>query len=172
MHCARNRPPRRCPTRFLKISSAQDQTPHTAAINRLKISRRGQSKQFSTVIRAGGLVVLPPGLIGWRPGQRVFFTIVASQLAISARPKRAQNGRFLSTHVRVVRFPMRSLALAQRHLRHCSATLSPGMGRLRDRPPPPRCLAHDQPLENFKRVALAEKCLWQQTSSISPASPT
>ena len=113
MRGARNRPSRRRSTRFLKISSAQDQTPHIAAINRLKILRRWQSKQFSTVIRAGGLVVLPPGLIGWRPGQRVFFTIAANQLVVSARPKIAQNGRFLSTHVRVVRFPKRR----QRHLR-------------------------------------------------------
>lgn len=110
MRGARNRPPRRRSTRFLKISSAQDQTPHIAAINRLKISRRGQLKQFSTVIRAGRLVVLPPGLIGWRPGQRVFFTIVSDQLVISARPSRVQNGRLLTTRVRVIRAQWRRSA--------------------------------------------------------------
>lgn len=131
MHCARNRTPRRCSTRFLKISSAQDQPPQVAAFSRLKISRKWPSKQFSTVIRAGGLVALPPGLIGWRPGQRVFFAILSNQLVISARPSRVQNGRLLSTRVRAVRCPVRW----QRHPLRCSASQASDMVRSQDRTP-------------------------------------
>lgn len=99
---------------------ARNRTPRVVATNRLKISRKWPSKQFSTVIRADGLLVLPPGLTEWRPNQRVFFAILSDQLAISARPNGAHNGRLLSTRVRIVRFPRRRSATAQRRLWHCS----------------------------------------------------
>lgn len=65
---------------------------------------KAKGKTYSTEIDRRRQVRLPPGLIDWRPGQRVYWHVRADKsLVISPMPKGLYQGRFISSRVRVCR---------------------------------------------------------------------
>ncbi len=63
--------------------------------------RKGKdSGPFRTVVRQNRLVVLPPGLSGFRLGQRVFFSVRGPSIVVTPKPKGVWRGRLQSSRIR------------------------------------------------------------------------
>jgi hypothetical protein len=109
MRRARDRTPFGAVAPFLKISSARNRPPLACPALRLKISRgrTSASKSQRVAIRRDGLLLLPPGLVSWRSGQRIFLCVVGDCLVLSATPRKSQNGRLRSVRVKLVRVSVR-----------------------------------------------------------------
>lgn len=66
-----------------------------------------KAKTYRTTIGSRGQVKIPPGLVAWRLGVRVYFRVRDGALVLSAKPSGVQNGRLLSVRVRLCRIKPR-----------------------------------------------------------------
>ena len=67
----------------------------------MKSSRSAKSNQTHVgVIRSGGRIVLPPSLATFKLGQRVYFHWNGREIVFASTPKRALQGRLLSSRIR------------------------------------------------------------------------
>ncbi len=75
-------------------------------------------REFS-IVRKGGIVVLPPGFTTLRLGQRVFFRAGVDGIIVSTKPRAVVGGRLLSRRVRrairsLARYGPRAISLTRK----------------------------------------------------------
>jgi hypothetical protein len=66
-----------------------------------------KAKTYRTTIGSRGQVKIPPGLVPWRLGVRVYFQVRDGAVVLSAKPSGVHNGRLLSVRVRLCRIKPR-----------------------------------------------------------------
>jgi hypothetical protein len=56
-------------------------------------------KKYTTQVEKGGRISWPIGVMNWKIGQRVFFSIIGGKLQLTAKPAGLFQGRVLSSRV-------------------------------------------------------------------------
>lgn len=74
-------------------------------------------------------VALAPGLVAWKPGQRVYFVAKAGTIIVSPKLQRTTNGRVYSSRIRVRLAKVRPTFARESRAHRLSRNISAQRGR-------------------------------------------